>query len=349
VAGPTMEDVAREAGVSRALVSLVFRGKPHVSEQRRAAVLAAAELLGYRLNAAASSLASRESRVIALVINDLSNPYLVEGTEALQERAEAAGRRLILGVAKRDAQRERSVVETLLQHRPDALILAGTVMPRTVLAQFGRQLPTLIMGRVVRDAYVDCIAVDDARGAELVVEHLVGLGHRDIVHIDGGGGAGAAPRRRGYRKTMTQLGLAEHIDVVPGDFTEEAGASAARQLLDRDALPTAVFAADDLVALGVLDVLRGAGLTVPGDVSVVGFDDSSIARLQAIRLTSVSQPVQQMSSLAIEDVIARLKDRTARPKTTVVEPHLVVRGTTAAPGPGATLSLQRPSRATSAR
>jgi DNA-binding LacI/PurR family transcriptional regulator len=350
-----MDEVAREAGVSRALVSLVFRGKPHVSEQRRAAVLAAADRLGYRLNAAASSLASRESRVVALVISDLSNPYLVEGTEALQDRVEATGRRLILGVARRDAQRERAVIEMLLQHRPDALILAGTVLPKAVLAEFGRQLPTLIMGRVVRDASVDCIAVDDVRGAELVVEHLVGLGHRDIVHVDGGDGAGAAPRRTGYRKTMTRFGLAAHIDVVPGEFTEEAGARAARLLLDRAVLPTAVFAADDLVALGVLDVFRGVGVAVPGDVSVVGFDDSSIARLQAIRLTSVSQPVEHMSVLAIEEVIARLADGDAAFKTTVVAPHLVVRCTSGTPRPTAVVSpvsdgSGRPSRgATSKR
>ncbi len=343
-----MEDVAREAGVSRALVSLVFRDRPHVSEQRRAAVLAAADRLGYRLNAAASSLASRESRVIALVINDLTNPYLAEGAQALQERAEVLGRRLILGVAKRDAHRERAVIETLLQHRPDALILAGTVLPRTALAQIGSQLPTLIMGRVVRDGNVDCIAVDDVRGGQLVVEHLAALGHRHIVHVDGGAGAGAAPRRRGYRTTMTKLGLAEHIDVLPGDFTEEAGAHAARRLLDRDVLPTAVFAADDLVAVGVLDAFRSAGVAVPGDVSVVGFDDSSIARLQAIRLTSVAQPMDQMSALAIADVLARQRDPSAPYKTTVVAPELVVRGTTGTPASAAVLDL-RPSRATGAR
>jgi DNA-binding LacI/PurR family transcriptional regulator len=331
VAGPTMEDVAREAGVSRALVSLVFRGKPHVSEQRRAAVIAAADRLGYRLNAAASSLASRESRVVALVVNDLSNPYLVEGAEALQEHVEATGRRLILGVAKRDAGREQSVIDALLQHRPDALVLGGTVLAPAALSRIGQQLPTLVIGRVVRDAHVDCIAVDDARGAALVVDHLVDLGHRDILHVDGGSGAGAAPRRAGYRKAMTRRGLAGHIEVVAGDFTEEAGARAARHLLDRDALPTAVFAADDLVAIGILDVLRTAGVAVPEQVSVVGFDDSSIARLQAISLTSVSQPVEHMSALAVEQVIARIEHRSAAYRTTVVAPQLVVRGTSAAP------------------
>ncbi|MCU1596015.1 MAG: putative LacI family transcriptional regulator [Frankiales bacterium] len=330
---PTMEDVAREAGVSRALVSLVFRGQPHVSERRRTAVLEAADRLGYRLNAAASSLASRQSRIIGLVVNDLSNPYLVAGTEALQERAESVGRRLILGLAKRDAEHEQAAIETLLQHRPDALILAGTVLPKAVLTRFGRQVPTLVMGRIVRDASVDCIAIDDARGAELVVEHLAGLGHSRILHVDGGGGAGAAPRRTGYRKTMTRLGLAEHIDVMAGDFTEQAGANAARQLLDRDVLPTAVFAADDLVALGVLDVFRGAGVAVPEDVSVVGFDDSTIARLQAISLTSVSQPVLHMSSLAIDAVLARLEDPTAGYRAVVVPPQLVIRGSSGTPRP----------------
>jgi DNA-binding LacI/PurR family transcriptional regulator len=329
VPGPTMEDVAREAGVSRALVSLVFRGKPHVSEQRRKAVLEAAERLGYRLNATASNLARRESRVLALVLIDVLNPIIVEGAESLQDHAESAGYRVVLGLANRSAQREQAVVETLLQYRPDGLILIGSRLATPVIASLARQVPTVLIGRIARDPSIDCIAIDDTRGSALVVEHLAALGHRSIVHIDGGTGAGAAPRRTGYRRAMARLGLGEHIDVIPGDFTEDAGAKAARLLLDRKELPTAVFAADDLVALGVLEELRAAGVRVPQEVSVVGFDDTTIARMQSIALTTVSQPIAEMTALAVDAVTTRMRTPDSPRVATVVEPHLVERRTTA--------------------
>jgi len=324
-----MEDVAREAGVSRALVSLVFRGKPHVSEKRRQAVLDAAERLGYRLNATASNLARRETRVLAVVLIDLLNPIIAEGAESFQEHAETAGYRVILGVAHRNAQREQAVVETLLQYRPDGLLLLGSTLETPAIARLARQVPTMVIGRIPRDPAIDCIAIDDTRGSALVVEHLASLGHRSIVHIDGGTGAGSAPRRTGYRRAMTRLGLSQHIEVLPGDFSEEAGAKAAQQLLARKELPTAVFAADDLVALGVLEGLRAGGVTVPEEVSVVGFDDTTIARLQSIALTTVSQPIREMTTLAVEGMTTRIHTPDAPRIATVVEPHLVERRTTA--------------------
>jgi DNA-binding LacI/PurR family transcriptional regulator len=333
VAGPTMEDVAREAGVSRALVSLVFRGKPHVSEQRRKAVLEAADRLGYRLNATASNLARRETRVLAVVLVDVLNPIIADGAESFQEHAETAGYRVIVGVANRSAQREQAVVETLMQYRPDGLVLLGSRLETSVVSRLARQVPTMLIGRIARDAAIDCIAIDDTRGSALVVEHLVALGHRSIVHIDGGTGAGAAPRRTGYRRAMSRLGLGQHIEVLPGEFSEEAGAKAARLLLDRKELPTAIFAADDMVALGVLEELRSGGVAVPEDVSVVGFDDTTIARLQTIALTTVSQPIKEMTALAVDGVTTRIRTPEAPRIATVVEPHLVERRTTATARP----------------
>ena len=246
-----------------------------------------------------------------------------------QEHAETAGYRVILGVANRNAQREQAVVETLLQYRPDGLLLLGSRLETPVIARLARQVPTMLIGRIARDPAIDCIAIDDTRGSALVVEHLVALGHRSIVHIDGGNGAGAAPRRTGYRRAMTRLGLSKHIEVLPGDFTEDAGAKAARLLLGRKELPTAIFAADDLVALGVLEELRSGGVAVPEEVSVVGFDDTTIARLQSIALTTVSQPINEMTALAVEGMTTRIRTPDAPRIATVVEPHLVERRTTA--------------------
>lgn len=325
-----MEDVAREAGVSRALVSLVFRGMPQVSERRRRAVLEAADRLGYRRNAAASRLASRRSTIVAVVISDLANPLMAEGTQLLQEHAEAAGHQIILGAANRSPRREQAVVDALLEYRPAGLILVGSRLPDARIGRVAEQVPTVLLGRISTQP-VDCLALDDAFGAELVVEHLVGLGHRDVLHIDGGNEAGAAQRRVGFRRTMKRLGLGDSAEVVPGEFTEEAGVRTARAVLERPKRPTAIFAANDLVAVGALGELESAGVCVPQDLSIVGYDDTSIARLGRVALTSVAHPLVEMSRLAVEALAERISDPNGKRRTTLVAPRLVIRRSSAPP------------------
>jgi DNA-binding LacI/PurR family transcriptional regulator len=328
---PTMEDVAREAGVSRALVSLVFRDMPQVSEQRRAAVMDAASRLGYRRDAVARRLASKHSHVIGVVWNDVGNPVFAETTDQLQDRADARGYQLIFGAANRQTARERAAIDTLLEHRPDGLILLGCQQPADVLADVASQVPLALVSRIVRQPTVDCFAVDEARGAALAVRHLVALGHERIAHVDGGRGAGASGRRSGYRRAMAECGLKSRIHVVPGTYTEASGVSAAEELLAGGELPTAVFAANDLIALGLITAFRDAGVAVPTDVSVVGFDDSVLARLMSVSLTTVAQTMADLGARAFDAVLERIADPRREAVVDVVEPHLVVRSSTAAP------------------
>ncbi|MEE2048474.1 substrate-binding domain-containing protein, partial [Nocardiopsis tropica] len=163
------------------------------------------------------------------------------------------------------------------------------------------------------------------------VDHLVSLGHGDIAHVDGGDRPGARERLRGYREGMAAHGLSGRVDVLPGDYTEESGARAARTLLSRVRPPTAVVACNDLCALGLAGTLVRAGTSVPEDMSVVGYDDSRTARLPFLRLTSVRQDAAQMARLAVRSVAERLDDGRTGSRHLVLEPVLTVRSSTGPP------------------
>jgi DNA-binding LacI/PurR family transcriptional regulator len=327
---PTMEDVAREAGVSRALVSLVMRERPNVSDERRRRVLDAASRLGYRPNAMARSLASRRTKTVGVILDDLRNPFFAEIAGGIEELASELGYQLLLAAGGRQARRERVALDALLEHRVSGIILVSPRMSAGDIAAAAAEAPLAIVGRAVRGINADTVLINETHGTGLVLDHLIGLGHEAIAHVDGGTGAGGPQRRSAYLRGMRANRLARQALVIPGDFTEEAGVSAAAELLRRPELPTAIFAANDMVAAGLLGGLDRAGVEVPGDVSIVGYDNISIAHLAHVSLTTVDQPRTEMGRLALELLLDRIDNRRAN-EVRLIEPSLVIRSTTAPP------------------
>ena len=324
---PTMQDIADHVGVSKALVSLVFRNAPGPSAETRKRVLAAADELGYRVNRAAALMTARRSHLIGVMAN-IRSTFHAELVEDIVAEADRYGYEVVLG-AVTPTHAEPAVVETLLSFRCEALILLGPEIGDAAVTELARRVPVVVVGRRMSGSTVDVVRTADGRGIGQVVDHLVELGHRRISHLSGGGGTIPADRRAGYVRAMKRHGLSDAIDIVDGDFTERSGMLAAQELLRRRRRPTAVCAANDQSAIGLLDQLLRAGVDVPGDIAVAGYDDSVLARLAHIDLTTVSQEPRQQAERAVRAVVERLDENRQDRFDVLLEPRLVVRHTTA--------------------
>jgi DNA-binding LacI/PurR family transcriptional regulator len=328
---PTLEDVAARAGVSRALVSIVVRDAPGASAATRARVRQAADELGYRPDTRARLLSRGRSRLLGVVFG-VAHPFHGDLVDGVYPAAERAGYDVALSAVTPRRDEERAV-GSLLQDRCEALLLLGPGLPAARLAELAGRLPVVVVARAVRHRSLDVVRTADAAGQRSAVEHLLGLGHRSVAHVDGGRAPGAAERRRGYRDTLREHGLPDRL--VPGGLTEDDGAAAARVLLGGP-LPTAVTVFNDRCATGLLDVLRRAGVRVPEQVSVVGYDDSRLARLSHVALTTVAQDADRLTELAVTRAVARLEGPAIRDREQIVAPRLVIRSTTAPPDPSRT-------------
>jgi DNA-binding LacI/PurR family transcriptional regulator len=328
---PTIVDVAERAGVSKSLVSLVMRGSLRVGKESRATVLQAADELGYRPNAVARSLVRQSSGVFGCILSDLHNPFFADVADGIEEAATTGGYRALMSSGFLDPRREAAGVETLLQLQVDGLIMLGPMMSIGTINAAARDIPLVVVASETRAPSLDSVRNDDTAGATQVVDHLVGLGHRQIAHIHAGSAGGSRERRRGYEAAMRRHGLGEYIRNVRGAFTEAGGHDAMISMIESGVMPTAAFVANDFAALGALDALDVAGLDVPGDISVVGYDDITTSHGSRVMLTTVAQPSVEMGRTAVNLLLERCEGDRTEARHIVLPPRLVVRGTTARP------------------
>ena len=328
---PTLDAVAELAGVSRATVSRVINDSPRVSPEAREAVQSAVAQLRYVPNRMARSLVTRRTDTVALVLSEpdtrlFSDPFFASIVQGLSASLAQTDIHLVLLTA-RDAREQEKVGRYVRQGHVDGVILmslhSDDLLP-DVLSEAG--VPLVLCGRPLDDRPVAYVDADNAGGARLATEHLLGLGRRQVVTIAGRDDMVAGrDRLAGWRATLADAGLPAGPELaVGGDFTEAGGAAAMTELLARFPGLDAVFAASDPMAVGALRVLRAAGRAVPGDVAVVGFDDAPVALRSDPPLTTVTQPLEEMTQVMIELLLAQV-DRTADGVQTRVCPTRLVR------------------------
>jgi DNA-binding LacI/PurR family transcriptional regulator len=325
---PTIYDVADRAGVSKSLVSLVLQGSPRVSPARRAAVIAAITELGYRPNRAATELASHRTKNVEVVIDDYRNLSFVGLLAGIRSELAATGYHVAVSEKQLTAHLTRERRASILSTNLDGLIIAGE--PDEALLEVWTG-PTVVAGwRTTIPAGADLVANDDEMGGRIAAEHLVRLGHRNIGHLTGAGGP-ASHRRTGFVAMLATAGIEPAVLGAKAGTAEEDGYLAAAELLDRDPLVTAIFAANDTMALGALAAIRQHGLNVPSDVSVIGYDNSPIAQSRYLAITSIDDRSDIVGAAAGRALLDRIDDPSCDPRRTLVEPSLVIRATTSPP------------------
>lgn len=322
---PTLYDVATQAGVSPSLVSLFLKDPERVSAKRRDAVHNAITELGYRPSRAATTLASNRTKSIGLVIDDYRNLWFVDLLRGMESVLSEHGYQVTLADSRPGENRIKEATDGLLAMHVDALVIAAEPS-ESMLAR--TWVPTVVAGwRNGVPEGADLITNDDDAGGSMATNHLLERGHMRIGHLSGHDGA-SRQRRAGYRRAAEAAGVEVLIGEAEGT-SEEDGYASACWLLDHHPDITAVFAANDTMALGAFAAIKARGLSVPGDVSVIGYDNSPLAKSRYLDLTSIDNRSDVVGMDAARRLLARLEDSELEPERTLIEPTLVLRSTTA--------------------
>jgi len=326
----TIKDVARLAGVSITTVSHVINETRYVSDELRGRVLAAMQELNYRRNVLARSLRRGETRTIGLVVPDNSNPFFAEVARIVEDVGFEKGYSVILCNSDGSLEKEAAYISVLIAKQVDGVIFIAAGSKHEHLHELTAQgIPVVVADRDIPQSLADVVLVDNEKGGYEATRYLLSLGHRRIACIAGPSDlTPSADRVRGYRRAQKEAGISiEEGWIVPGDFRYQGGEAAAARLLRLGEPPSAIFACNDVMAIGALRTLQNAGLQVPGDVSIIGFDDIPLASAVSPALTTVAQPTAELSTLAARCLISRIQnDRDDEPRQrSVLETRLVVR------------------------
>ncbi|MFI8994230.1 LacI family DNA-binding transcriptional regulator [Streptomyces sp. NPDC053542] len=351
----TLPDVAREAGVSRSTASRALADYGSVSPEARERVRAAAEKLGYRANQLARSMITGRTHTLGAIVADIQNPFFAGVTRGITDAARAAGYQVLLANTDEDVAAERAAVKMLRDKHVDGLIVAPAATTETghLAAAHAAGCPVVLLDRQAPGLPADSVTVDNHGAAQDAVRRLLAAGHRRIAlvsllgtaPVDGADTASeAAPadpvstgleRIEGYRAALREAGITDTGAYLrTGTFHRADPADLTAELLSLPEPPTAVFATDSMIALGVLSAARDHGLRVPEHLSVVTFDDTDWARAVRPRISVVAQPVQELGARAVQSLIARIEGTTHAPEHIVLDTEFIARESIAPPRTG---------------
>ncbi len=329
----TIKDVAQAADVSTATVSHVINGTRYVSDEVQQRVLQAMERLNYQPNALARGLRTKKTRLLALVIPDITNPFFTDLARGFQDAADQSGYVVVLCNTDRAREREIRFLDILLQQRVDGLVLNPTMVTAEDLRQLVRaRVAVVLIGSQIDDPDFDLVMVDNIRGGLDAVQYLFDLGHRRIGLVYGPRTTSSGLQRyQGYCQALEMNGLPyEEALVAEGNFTFEGGYACMQRIFSQQPLPTAVFATSDVMALGAKKAIEDFGLCIPADISLIGFDDIPKVSMTDPKLTTIAQPRYQMGWESARLLIDRIEQSTPPTRQKVVMEHkLVVRDSTA--------------------
>jgi DNA-binding LacI/PurR family transcriptional regulator len=325
---PTIIDVADAAGVSKATVSRVLRGEDRVSPAAQEAVHKAVREVGYTPNFVARSLKERVSSVVGFVAGDLSNPYYADILHGVYQAAGSVGHQVIIASGHEAAGGEEGAIKALMEFRVAGVILASPSISMKSIARLTNGLPVAIEGHADAPPRFDVVTSDDREGGWLVIDHLVTLGHERFAILEDAGPAGH-DRKLGFQNAVTRARITSKVRRVATHPSAEGGYESMRQVLKRGLPPTAVACDNDVVASGAMSALDEAGLSVPDDVSVTGFDDIALARLRQFDLTTIRQDRWAIGRICFDVVHRRAQHPEGNsPGRVILRPTLKVRGST---------------------
>ena len=329
----TALDVAQKAGVSRSAVSRVFTPGASVSKTTATKVRTAARELGYRPNVLARSLITGRSRIIGLVVAYLENQFYPEAIERLSKSLQERGYHVLVFMASNDSEATQKVIDELLDYQVDGIIAASVGMSNDLTRRCEEVgIPIVLFNRDQYDDRLSSVTSDNMAGGRKLAAFLAAGGHQRIGHIAGWEGASTQiDREAGFKAGLMDAGL-KLVAREVGNFNFEQAKSAAREMFDRDDHPDAVFVANDHMAFAVMDVLRfELGLSIPGDVSVVGYDDVSLAAWPSYDLTTVRQPANRMVAETVDILMTRIDNTDTPARRITIDGPLIMRGSARKP------------------
>tara|TARA_B100000408_G_scaffold51095_2_gene39130 strand:- start:103 stop:1095 length:993 start_codon:yes stop_codon:yes gene_type:complete len=324
---PTIYQVAERAGVSLSTVSRVLNGKASVNKVLKERVEKAVKELNYRPNSVARSLANNRTDSVGVLVPELNAPFFGDLMQAVESTLRAADKHVIISVGRNCLETEKDAVEFLISRNCDALIMHAEALSDEYLLELNQsKLPVALVNRQVEGLPEACTSLDNEKGGYLATRHLLELGHKDIAYISGPTDkCDASLRLEGHKRALSEAGLPTNPQLIfNGDYSEEDGKIGLLELMARDVPFTALVCANDWMASGAISCARDLGMSLPHDLSVVGFDDVVFAHHVFPRLTTVSNPIAEMAEMSAKYILNKVYGQ-ANNVQLYFEPSLVVR------------------------